>query len=68
MILGDEEVLSLEISVDALSLVEVIQSSRDIDRKRESKSPRERQLFVVDVRPEIPLGNEFGDDEDSLSC
>lgn len=61
---GDEQVLALEIAVDALARVEVGQCPSNVRRKREPKTPREGLRLVEDVCPKVAILDELGHDED----
>lgn len=50
---GDEEVLALEVAVDALSGVEVGEGASDVRREREAEPPGEGFILVVDVESEV---------------
>ena len=61
---GEEEVLPLEVSVDALPCVQVCQGAGNVNREGEAKAPGKRQTFVVDVSTKVSVGDILGDNVD----
>jgi len=57
---GDEEVLALEVTVDAFAGVEVGEGTGDVDGKRETETPGEGFVdFVVYVETNVAAVDEF---------
>lgn len=63
---GNKEVLAFQIAVDAFPSMEVGQSASDVGGERQSQSPGEGFLFIVNVDANVAPFNELGYDEDAV--
>ena len=67
IVLGNEQILSLQIAMQAISRMKISDSPRYIDCKAQSESPRKVQVLIDNVSSQVSVGQVFRDDEDSAA-
>lgn len=67
VILRDEQVLSLQIPVQAVACVKVRHGACNIDGKAEAQSPAEVEPLIDNMRAKIAIREILGDDKDAPS-